>query len=68
MSRAWRALLHGWGSAGLPSSRLGNRLIANVAAIGLFAALAITLSCLLAALSYRLVKLPLIGFFRRRRR
>ena len=41
MSRAWRALLHGWGSAGLPSSRLGNRLIANVAAIGLFAALAI---------------------------
>ena len=34
----------------------------------LFAALAITLSCLLAALSYRLVELPLIGFFRRRRR
>jgi signal transduction histidine kinase len=41
MSRAWAALLQRWGHAGLPSSRLGNRLIANVAAIGLFAALAI---------------------------
>ena len=41
MSRAWSALLQRWGHIGLPRSRLGNRLIANVAAIGLFAAVAI---------------------------
>ena len=41
ISRAQAALLRRWGAANLQLSRLGNRLITNVAAIGLFAAMAI---------------------------